>query len=98
MLDIRALLSIADAYREIAGIEREVTLSYRIFGDSKRLASLRMGSDLTVGRFNGAMHWFVAHWPEGEDLPDALGRYLPARGDDGATTAPLAVDPPEAAA
>lgn len=72
MLNICDLLSLADTYRSLAQIEREVTLSYRMFGDSKRLGSLRAGGDLTVSRFNAAMHWFAENWPEGHVPPDLL--------------------------
>lgn len=75
MLDVTDLLSVADTYRQLTGIEREVTLSYRIFGDSKCLAGLRGKKEITIGRFNNAMRWFAQRWPADHPLPDVLRAY-----------------------
>lgn len=69
MMNISDLLATADAYKRAAGIERDTTVSSRVFGDSKKLGSLRDGSDITVGRFNDAMAWFRDHWPAGAAVP-----------------------------
>jgi len=73
MDQIANLLTVADAYRTADQIE-EKTLSHRVFGDSKKLAALRLGADITVGRMSAAMVWFSDHWPEGADWPHAVPR------------------------
>lgn len=73
---IDTILIIADCYREMAGIPAEKTLSYRIFGDSKKLEMMRSGGDLTVTRYNMAMSWFAHCWPDGQPMPAELRAYL----------------------
>lgn len=77
MITKDTLLQMADAFRAAAGIERETTLSSRIFDDSKRLTNLRGAGDITIGSFTRAMAYMAANWPEGQDLPPALTPYLP---------------------
>jgi hypothetical protein len=72
MLDIQNLIRVADAYKAASKIEKDSTVSNRVFGDSKKLAALRAGGDITVGRFRAAMIWFRDRWPEGADLPADL--------------------------
>ena len=36
MIDIEALISIVDAYKEAAGVDRDSTVAFRVFGDSKK--------------------------------------------------------------
>ncbi|UIJ31493.1 hypothetical protein LV780_04770 [Cereibacter azotoformans] len=57
------LLKKADAYKEASGIDSDATVSYRVFGDSKKLSALRAGADITVSRFNAAMEWFEKNRP-----------------------------------
>lgn len=73
MNEIAHLLTVADTYIEAASV-KEVTLSHRLFGDSKKLTALRDGADITVSRFNGAMIWFSANWPDGAEWPEGIGR------------------------
>jgi hypothetical protein len=68
MPEIAHLLSVADAFKTAAGLE-DVTLSHRLFGDSKKLAALRGGADITVGRFNQSMVWLSENWPAGAKWP-----------------------------
>lgn len=75
---IPALIAIADAFRAASDGLPESTLSYRIFGDTKRLGSLRAGREITVGRYNRALDWFDAQWPEGAERPAALIAASPA--------------------
>lgn len=84
MLQISDLLRVADLYRTAAAVERESTLSYRVFGDNKRLTSIRAGQEITVGRFNNAMTWFAARWPETEPMPDILRPYIPSSSSEAA--------------
>ena len=71
MLEIAHLLLIADEYKRATGLE-DVTVSHRVFGDSKKLSALRGESDITVGRFNTAVAWFAANWPDGAIWPDGV--------------------------
>ena len=73
MQQIAHLLSVTDAYKSALGIE-DTTVSARVFNDSKKLTALRTGADITVGRYNGAMHWFSANWPEGAVWPASVAR------------------------
>lgn len=73
MLRIGDLIRIADTYRAFLGLE-EKTVSFRVFGDSKKLTALRDGADLVTGRFNGAFQWFSANWPEGLAWPEGVER------------------------
>lgn len=64
MIDITTLIARADAYKQATGIADDKTLSYRVFGDSKKLSAMRSGADITTRRFNAAMRWFDQNWPE----------------------------------
>lgn len=68
MTEIEHLLSVADAYKAALLIE-DTTVSARVFDDSKKLAALREGADITLGRFNKALVWFSANWPDGAEWP-----------------------------
>lgn len=70
------LLECADLFRALTGVE-EVTLSYRIFGDTKKLRQLRGPAGITLDRFNAAMIWLASNWPEGFELPGRLTAYVP---------------------
>ena len=78
MFTIETLLSACDAFRLAAGIERESTLSSRIFDDGKRLGRLREGREITIGGFNAAMTYLAAHWPADHPVPEALQPYRPS--------------------
>lgn len=73
MTDISHLLSVADAYKAATGLE-DVTLSHRLFADSKKLTALRNGADITLGRFNASMLWLSANWPAGAKWPNDVVR------------------------
>lgn len=73
MTIISHILSLADAYQAATGLS-DTTLSWRVFGDSKKLASLRDGADLFTGRAARAVEWFSANWPEGATWPPATPR------------------------
>lgn len=70
------LITIADTYKQEAGVEQDSTVSYRVFGDSKKLTALRGGADITLGRFNEALAWFANNWPEGKPLPSAISHMI----------------------
>lgn len=77
MIRTADLVHVADLFRAATGVERESTLSHRVFGDGKIINNLRNGSDITLGRFNAAMQWFAGHWPDGAEVPEPLLRYRP---------------------
>lgn len=78
MNEISHLLSVADAYKAATGLE-DVTVSHRLFGDSKKLKALRDGSDITLGRFNAALHWFAENWPQTAKWPADVQRPVAER-------------------
>ncbi|TRD03819.1 hypothetical protein FJV76_14385 [Mesorhizobium sp. WSM4303] len=73
MTEIAHLLSLADRFIGATSI-KEVTLSHRVFGDSKKLAAIRSGADITLGRFNGALEWFSTNWPDEAEWPKGIAR------------------------
>lgn len=90
MFDINHLLSRADAYKLAAGVHDDTTVSYRVFGDTKKLQALRGGADLTTRRFNAAMRWFDANWPTEIASPATTSNNEPSHeksSDDRATDA-----------
>jgi hypothetical protein len=73
MIEIAHLLKLADAFQAAAPVP-DTTLSFRVFKDSKKLAALRTGSDITTGRFNDALTWFADNWPESAEWPSDVQR------------------------
>lgn len=73
MLNTEHLLSIADAYGAALAIE-DTTISHRVFNDSKKLGAVRAGKDISVRRYNAAIEWFSANWPEGAVWPHDVPR------------------------
>ncbi len=72
MVSIEQLLSVVDAYKTATGVTLDTTVSYRVFGDSKKLGSMRSGADITTRRFNAALEWFSNNWPENSPRPVGL--------------------------
>jgi hypothetical protein len=62
MAAIEHLLALSEGYIAATSIEAK-TLSWRVFGDSKKLDALRGGKDIQVRRYEAAMAWFSANWP-----------------------------------
>ncbi|TPN11687.1 hypothetical protein [Mesorhizobium sp. B2-1-2] len=74
MTEISQLIAVADAYIA-ASNRKETTVSTSVFNDGKKLTALRSGAvDIGVRRFNIALEWFSANWPEGATWPDAVAR------------------------
>lgn len=71
------ILMLADEFIR-AGNVRETALSSRLFGESKKLALLRSGTDVTLARYRAAILWFSENWPDGADWPADLFRPVPA--------------------
>lgn len=72
MSTIEQLIVVADAYKAATGIENDTTVSYRVFGDSKKLKALRSDSDITTRRLRAAFAWFSDNWPAEASKPEAL--------------------------
>lgn len=71
--DTQQILRLADEYLRVVNI-RETALSSRLFGESKKLALLRGGADLTVTRYRQVVNWFSENWPSDAVWPDAIAR------------------------
>ena len=78
MNDIAHLLAVADAYKGALDLE-DVTVSARVFSDSKKLSAMRAGADITVSRYNSALVWFATNWPAGAKWPRSVSRPAPER-------------------
>lgn len=69
---INQILRLADEYERVTGAERK-TLSWRMFGDSKKLGAMtEAGADIQVTRAEAALRWLRANWPEGANWPDEI--------------------------
>lgn len=74
---ITQLLRLTDEYERATGIERK-TLSWRVFGDSKKLSALKDdGADIQVKRAEAAIGWLREHWPEGAVWPSDVAAAAP---------------------
>ncbi|MDF1606981.1 hypothetical protein PZ897_02195 [Hoeflea sp. YIM 152468] len=73
MFKIASLLLLAEVYGNALGIPRK-TVSSRVFSDSKKLQGLHDGADIVTGRFNAAVMWFSANWPDGAEWPEGVER------------------------
>lgn len=70
---IDQLLIVAAEYGRAEGVD-DVTVSWRIFGDSKKLAALKAGKDIQVKRMEAAMRTLSAKWPDAASWPDEVAR------------------------
>lgn len=73
MAAISNLLIVADAYSAALGAEAK-TVSWRVFGDSKKLDAIRSGADIQVGRYERAIQWFADNWPAAAAWPKGVER------------------------
>lgn len=78
MTAIERFLLVARAYRQLSGL-KTTALSWRLFGDSKKLGALESGADIQVTRYEKAMQWLSDHWPDTQDWPVGVDR--PAKSD-----------------
>ena len=65
---IKDLIRVAAAYGASQNLERS-TVSWRLFGDSKKLDGLVGGADIQVRRYEAAMAWLSDNWPPACDWP-----------------------------
>lgn len=68
MSAIDRFLSVTRAYQALSGL-RTTNLSWRLFGDSKKLGRLENGADIQVTRYENALQWLSDHWPDPEPWP-----------------------------
>jgi hypothetical protein len=73
MSAIRQLLALADEYRRVVDVD-DTTVSWRLFGDSKKLKAIRDGADIQVTRWEKAVQWLSDNWPEGAVWPAEVAR------------------------
>jgi len=73
MTPIDALLTVAQTFTEAQGLKTE-TVSWRVFGDSKKIALLIGGADLGTRRHAAAMLWFATNWPADLAWPEGIDR------------------------
>lgn len=72
-IETAALVRLADKYKLATNVEKDTTVSHRLFKDSKKLTDLRSRKvSLTVDRYNDALRWFAENWPRGADFPAEL--------------------------
>ncbi len=69
------LIRVAGAYGAALQLERS-TVSWRIFGDGKKLDALVAGADIQVRRFETAMSWLSTNWPDEAEWPSDVSRPL----------------------
>lgn len=70
---IAKLISLARLYAADQELEL-TTVSWRLFGDSKKLGALIDGSDIQVRRHEQAMRWLSENWPETLTWPTDIAR------------------------
>jgi len=71
MITVDTILRVAAAYEIAAGVSAQ-TVSWRVFGDSKKLTALRGGADLHTRRAARALAWFQENWPADAAWPDGV--------------------------
>lgn len=81
---IDQLLLVSDEYARAENVG-DTTVSWRLFGDGKKLTAIRRGSDLQVRRFERAVQWFSDNWPEEAKWPVGVDR--PARAESAGASA-----------
>jgi hypothetical protein len=78
MSAIQNLLTVAKQYGEAKKIGVS-TVSWRAFGDTKKISAIQSGADIQMRRFEKAMQWFSDNWPEGAQWPEGVERPEPAK-------------------
>lgn len=70
---ITQLVTVARAYADAEKLDL-TTVSWRLFGDSKKLRHLTQGRDIQVRRHEQAMRWLSSNWPSDADWPADIAR------------------------
>lgn len=73
MSAIDQLIRVADEYGRTAKVD-DKTVSWRLFGDSKKLPAIKNGSDIQVRRLEKAMSFLSANWPADAVWPSDILR------------------------
>jgi len=73
MSAIDQLVDLARRYSDATGLEPK-TVSWRAFGDTKKLAALETGADIQVGRYERTLQWFSDNWPAEVEWPADIAR------------------------
>lgn len=73
MSAIDHLLRLCSEYRRATDSKVE-TVSWRVFGDSKKLQALIDGQDIQVKRLEKAIRWLASNWPDGATWPQDIDR------------------------
>lgn len=73
MSAIEQLLSLCREYGRAAGVDT-TTVSWRVFGDSKKLGAIMEGADIQTRRLERAVRWFSDNWPETARWPATVAR------------------------
>ena len=72
MLTHQDFLELIDQFKQASSIESDGALSARMFNDGKKIAVLRGGGDITLGRLIAGVQWLSENWPKGHKMPDQL--------------------------
>lgn len=78
MSAIARFIAVTTVFREISGLET-TTLSWRLFGDSKKLGALEAGADIQVTRYEKALQWLSDNWPSEHDASWPVDVVRPAK-------------------
>lgn len=90
MSAIHDLTNLCKAYGDAEDISLSA-VSWRVFGDTKKLAALLAGADIQVRRFEAAMDWLSTNWPAKAQWPANVSRppvHPAPPSEDAATMAP----------
>jgi len=83
MITVHNLLDLIDQFLVLHEGLTEKALSYRMFGDTKKIGHLREGRDITLSRFHRAFEYLHDKWPEDRTRPAHLSDIIKGqrRGD-----------------
>lgn len=70
------LICAAEAFCDATGMSNS-RLSTIMLSGGKRLSMIAQGGDIGTERFEAAMRWLSANWPEGVDWPAGVQRPVP---------------------
>jgi hypothetical protein len=94
MSAIDRFLLVTRVYRQVTGL-KTTALSWRLFGDSKKLGALEEGADIQVTRYEKALRWLSDHWPADVEWPTDAPRPAQASDVEGKLPAPTPCPEPE---
>lgn len=77
MMSIDHLLTLSRIYAAAEGVSLSA-VSWRVFGDTKKLPAMEGGADIQVRRYGRAVQWFADNWPNGAEWPPEIERPSPS--------------------